>query len=88
MRLTPKARAERIEGLAEDGDGRWRLKVAVTAPPEDGKANAALIALLSKRLKVGKTSFELEAGATSRQKTLLIAGDADALSQKIVALAT
>lgn len=87
VRLTPKARAERVEGVVEDGEGRTRLKVAVTAVPEDGKANAALIALLSKKLKVGKSSFELESGATSRQKALLIAGDVQTLSEKLRSLA-
>jgi uncharacterized protein (TIGR00251 family) len=87
VRLTPKARAERIEGTILDGEGRTRLKVAVTAPPEDGKANAALIAFLAKRLKIAKSQFELDAGATSRQKTLLIAGEPEELAQRLLALA-
>ena len=87
MRLTPKARAERIEGVMEDGEGRLRLKIAITAPPEDGKANAALIAFLSKRLKVSKSSIELDVGATSRLKTLVISGDANTLAAKLTALA-
>jgi uncharacterized protein (TIGR00251 family) len=86
VRLTPKARAERIEGVMEDGDGRLRLKISITAPPEDGKANAALIALLAKRLKIAKSSIELDSGAASRLKTLLIAGDGDVLAAKLAAL--
>ena len=87
MRLTPKARAERIEGTILDGDGQLRLKVAVTAPPEDGKANAALIACLAKRLKIAKSTIGLESGATSRLKTLVIEGDKDELASKLDALA-
>lgn len=87
MRLTPKARFERIEGLMADGDGRMRLKIAVTAPPEDGKANAALVAFLAKKLKIAKSAVDLDAGATSRLKTLLIAGDPESLASKLDAIA-
>ncbi|MFA6019339.1 MAG: DUF167 domain-containing protein [Rhodospirillales bacterium] len=86
VRLTPKARSERIEGLMADGDGRMRLKIAVTAPPEDGKANAALIAFLSKKLKIAKSAIVLDAGAASRLKTLLIAGDPEELAGQLNAL--
>ncbi|CAA6604152.1 conserved hypothetical protein [Rhodospirillaceae bacterium LM-1] len=87
VRLTPKARSERIEGVMEDGDGRWRLKIAITAPPEDGKANAALIAFLAKRLKISKSSIDLDIGATSRLKTLIMSGDKDELAAKLAILA-
>ena len=87
MRLTPKARSERVEGVMEDGDGRLRLKIAITAPPEDGKANAALIAFLAKRLKISKSSIDLDIGATSRLKTLIISGDTDELVKKLAILA-
>lgn len=70
-----------------NGDGRMRLKIAVTAPPEDGKANAALIAFLSKKLKIAKSAMALDAGAASRLKTLLIAGDPDELAAKLESLA-
>ncbi|MBF0166775.1 MAG: DUF167 domain-containing protein [Alphaproteobacteria bacterium] len=86
VRLTPKARAERIEGTILDGDGQLRLKIAVTAPPEDGKANASLIACLAKRLKIAKSAIQLESGATSRLKTLVIEGAADDMSAKLDAL--
>ncbi|MFZ0694713.1 MAG: DUF167 family protein, partial [Alphaproteobacteria bacterium] len=42
VRLIPRARAERIDGIAADADGQPVLKAAVTAPPEQGRANAAL----------------------------------------------
>jgi len=48
------------------------MQVAVTAPPDDGKANAAVIALLAKLSGIPKSAFVLERGATNRHKTLLI----------------
>ncbi|OIR07995.1 hypothetical protein GALL_98580 [mine drainage metagenome] len=83
VRLTPKASADRIVGLADEADGGRVLKVTVTAVPEDGKANAALIALLSKRWKIAKSRMEIIAGATDRRKTLLIDGAPDDLARLI-----
>jgi hypothetical protein len=51
-----------------------RLKVAVTSPPVDGEANAAVIELLAKTLGVARGSIEVTAGASSRRKTIRIAG--------------
>ena len=79
VRLSPKARKNAITGIAEDADGTRRLKVSVTAAPEAGKANAALVDLLAKRWNLPKSAFSITAGATSRAKTLLIKGTADSL---------
>lgn len=83
LRLTPKASRDRIDGLAEEAGGGRVLKAAVTAVPENGKANAALIALLAKAWKVPRTSIAVIAGATDRRKTLLISGDAAALRSRL-----
>ena len=56
------------------GEREGALRVAVTAAPEKGKANSAIIALLSKALGVSKSSVELIAGDTSPQKRFLIRG--------------
>lgn len=80
VRLTPKAARDRIDGLAEDAEGGVALKVAVTAIPEDGKANAALIKLLSKEWRIPKSAITIVQGATDRRKILHVAGDAGALS--------
>ena len=48
------------------------LRVAVTAAPEKGKANRAIIELLSRSLGVAKSSIELVSGETSPEKRLLI----------------
>lgn len=75
IRLTPKAARDRIDGVAADADGGAVLKVAVTAVPEDGKANAALIKLLSKQWRLPKSAMEIVQGATDRRKVLHITGE-------------
>ena len=50
------------------------LRVAVTAAPEKGKANKAIVAILSDALDTPKSSIELVAGDTSPQKRFLIVG--------------
>ncbi|MGN0903934.1 MAG: DUF167 domain-containing protein [Alphaproteobacteria bacterium] len=82
IRLTPKARREGIEGIY-DGADVPALKVAIAAPPVDGKANKALIAFLAKTWRLPKTSFQIVAGTSDRNKTLFIAGDPDVLSGRI-----
>ncbi len=83
VRVTPKARRERIDGLAAAADGGQVLKVYVTAPPEDGRANDAVIALVAKTWKVPKSAVSVQSGAASRRKVLLIAGDPAALRDRI-----
>lgn len=67
VRAQPGARRSEIRG-EQDG----MLKVSVTQPPEKGKANKALIALLSKELSLRKSQLELIAGETSQQKQVLV----------------
>jgi len=66
------------------GEHNGMLRVAVTAAPEKGKANRAIIAVLSDALETPKSSIELVAGETSPQKRFLIAGaDAEQLRRRI-----
>jgi uncharacterized protein (TIGR00251 family) len=51
-----------------------RLKVAVTAPPVDGEANAAVVEVLAKALGVPRRQVEVIAGMSSRRKTVRIEG--------------
>ncbi len=83
LRVTPKASANRIGGIAEDADGASVVAVAVTAAPEGGKANAALIRLLARAWKVPKTSLSVASGAGSRRKVLHIAGDPQELLARL-----
>ncbi|MFO1012946.1 MAG: DUF167 family protein [Caulobacteraceae bacterium] len=78
VRLTPRAGVDRVEGWASDEKGRPILKIKVAAAPVDGAANAALIALLAKTLRVPKSAVRLLAGETARIKRLEIAGLAEA----------
>jgi uncharacterized protein (TIGR00251 family) len=54
------------------GTRQGMLRVAVTAAPEKGKANHAIVALLSETLGVAKSAIEIVAGDTSPQKRFLI----------------
>lgn len=83
VRLTPKGGRDAIDGIETLSDGKLILKVRVRAVPEDGKANDALITLIAKTFGVSASHVTLEAGATSRIKTLKIAGEADVLVRAI-----
>ena len=48
------------------------IKVKITSPPVDGKANKTLIEYLSKSFKIPKTSFKIIKGETSKDKTLMV----------------
>jgi uncharacterized protein (TIGR00251 family) len=65
--VQPRASRAKI-GPMHDG----RLKIAVTAPPVDGEANAAVVDLLARRLGIARGDIAVIAGATSRRKTLRI----------------
>jgi len=56
------------------GQREGALRVAVSAAPEKGKANQAIVAVLSKTLGISKSSIELVGGPTSRHKRFLLAG--------------
>ncbi|MEZ4217956.1 MAG: DUF167 domain-containing protein [Myxococcota bacterium] len=71
VRVAPRARRDAIAGV-HDG----RLKVAVTAPPEKGKANDAVARVLARALGVPRSRVALLAGATSHDKRFLISGEA------------
>jgi|SRR5208282_6199313 len=75
VKLATKSASERIQGLARDADGSVRLKAAVTVVAVDGKANAALIALLAKTWHLPKSSISLVQGAASRRKSLHLAAE-------------
>lgn len=72
IRVTPNAKAERIVKQGSGSDGIPYYKVYVTAVPEDGKANKAVIKLMAKTFNVSKSSIEIARGHTSKDKTLHI----------------
>ncbi len=68
-RLTPRSSAEKIAG---EWDGA--VRIMLNAPPVDGKANAALVKFIAKRLGVARSHLALVQGECSRNKVLNIAG--------------
>ena len=83
VRVTPGARRNQIMGTRDDPNGTTRLRVSVSAIPENGKANTALILLLSNAWRLPKSSFSISSGAGSKQKTVQISGDPDPLLERI-----
>ena len=69
VRAQPGARKNAILG-----EHAGALKVAVTAPPEDGRANLALLEVLRDWLGVKRSQVELVGGASSRNKVFLVRG--------------
>jgi uncharacterized protein (TIGR00251 family) len=83
VRLTPKGGRDAIDGWREGADGKRVLAARVAAPPEDGKANAALIRLMAKTLGVAKSQVRIVTGETSRMKILEVAGDSPSLAARL-----
>jgi len=69
IKVEPRSSKSGIVGPYGDS-----LKVKLTSPPVDGKANKELIALLSKELKVRKKDIEIVSGQSSKNKVVKIIG--------------
>jgi hypothetical protein len=82
VRVHPGARRNAITGI-HDG----ALKVSLTTPPTDGRANQALIAFLASELHIPRARVTLFTGATSRAKSLRIAGLSAAQLRAVLSLA-
>lgn len=80
LRAQPRARR-----IALECTGQGTLKAAVTAPAEDGKANAAIVELLAKEWRLPKSAFEVTRGAAARDKVIGISGETAALAERIAA---
>ena len=76
LRLTPGARSEGFDGLAEGPDGSRLLRLKVRAKAQEGAANAAALAALAEALGVPRSTISLESGRAARIKSLRIAGGA------------
>ena len=85
IRLQPGAARNGIDGLATLDDGTLVLRVRVGAPPEDGRANAALIRLLAKEWRLPKGAITIRRGARQRLKTVHVAGDPRDLAPRLTA---
>jgi uncharacterized protein (TIGR00251 family) len=71
IKIKVEPRSSKSEIVGAYGDA---LKVKLTSPPVEGKANKELIELLSKKLKVRKKDIEIISGQSSKNKVVKIAG--------------
>ena len=69
VKVHPRARKNAITGVVGDA-----IKIALTAPPVEGRANEACVKFLSEFLNVPRSSVTIAAGESSRQKLIRIAG--------------
>ncbi len=69
VRASPRARGDGVKGVVGE-----QLAVAVTAPPEDGRANEAVLEVIARFLGVRRNAVELVSGASSRMKRVRVAG--------------
>ncbi len=69
VKIHPRAKKNAITGVIGDA-----LKLSLTAPPVEGKANAACIAFLAEVLNVPRSSVTIAAGETSRNKIIRVSG--------------
>ena len=83
IRVKPGSSRQAVLGRTRLSDGHEAVLVAVSAPPEGGKANEAVAALLAKPLGVPKSRIAVRVGATSRTKLLEIAGDPEVLASRL-----
>lgn len=82
VKAVPGSSRDRVAGVLGDC-----LKLAVSAPAEKGKANAAIAELLAKTLGLKKTAVKLIAGQTSARKEFSITGlSADEIRRKLAAI--
>jgi uncharacterized protein len=82
VRISPRAKQNEISGILSDGT----IKIHLIAPPEDGKANAALIKFLAEIFEIPPANIEIIAGFGSKDKLLSIIDlDAELVQEKIYA---
>jgi hypothetical protein len=73
VRAQPGAKKTAIVGVYGEGDAA-QLKIAVQAPPIEGRANDALVAFLGETFGISKRSVELVSGELSRSKVFMLTG--------------
>jgi hypothetical protein len=77
VKLQPRASRAGIDGIGLDAGGSPFLRVRVTAPPEGGKANRALVKLLAKALHLPPSALDIVGGLKDRNKTVAVSGGSD-----------
>ena len=81
VKVHPRARKDGITGTVGDA-----LKLALTAPPVDGKANQAVIEFFADLFAIGRSSITIASGETSRTKVIRVSGiSAEQVRQRLQA---
>jgi uncharacterized protein (TIGR00251 family) len=83
IRLVPRARVDGLAAIVTTAEGERVLKATVTAPPEAGRANEALLRLLARAWHIPRRDISILQGLTSRNKAVRVAGDPHRLVEKI-----
>lgn len=86
VRVVPRASRTAVAGIVGEGD-QAALKIALHAPPIEGRANAALIDFLADLLSVRRADIAIAGGEYARTKTILIRGRRAAEIQTILSTA-
>ncbi len=86
VRAQPGAKKTTIVGVYGEG-ATAQLKIAVQAPPIEGRANSALVQFLSKLFGIPKSSVELMSGELSRSKVFLVRGVSEQTAQHLISAA-
>ena len=79
VRVQPGASKNEIVGVQQDA-----LKIRISAPPVEGKANKALVQFLAEQLEVRRSQVEILSGHTSRIKTIRVIGEGTTGLKKII----
>ena len=85
VKVQPKSRRPGVQGIAPSANGE-RLRIGVSEAAEGGRANRAACVALADALGLAPSTVQLTLGATSREKTLHVAGDPMMLCEKLAAL--
>jgi|SRR3990172_12340097 len=81
IRVIPRASKNEVAGVLEDGT----IKIRLTSPPIDGRANHALIEFLSELLGIPRAKIQIVAGQKGRNKLVAILDtDASAVEKKLL----
>jgi uncharacterized protein (TIGR00251 family) len=83
VRVQPGAKKTAIVGIYGEGAAA-QLKIAVQAPPVEGRANEALVEFLAKYFSLTRAQVELIAGETSRSKVFLLRGSSSDLAHRVL----
>ena len=82
-RVTPRGGCDALDGVGRDAEGRPALALRVSAPPDGGRANAAVEALVAGLLDLPRSAVRVERGATARIKRLRAEGPPEALAARL-----